>query len=74
MAKVFKAVIYITDYNDQLQNKEHFTDELLRVLDRLDTGVHIAEANESGYFEWDDDLLINKRDAETEDFEVYLED
>lgn len=72
MAKVYKATIYITDYNDDIADLDYLKQKL------EDTGlgawmsVKVAEAKESEEFEWDDELLINKRDAEADDFEAYL--
>lgn len=73
MAKVYKATIYISDYNseiDGLEDLEELIDSRLGVWMR----VHVAETKESEEFEFEDDLEINKTNATTEDFEEYVKD
>lgn len=74
MAKVYKAVIYMTDANGQIEDLEQLNDELTGAIERIGLTLDIGEYKESDEFEWNDDLLINKRDAEIEDFEAYLRD
>jgi catechol-2,3-dioxygenase len=74
MAKIYRANIYLTDYNGQIQDLDHLKDELLYLEDKLGFGIEIKDLKESEEFEWDDELLINKVDADIEDFEAYFKD
>ena len=72
MAKVYKATLYVTDYNEEYQDGEHLKLGLQEHLDDLWVGVDHLEIQESNEFEWDDELAINKVDASKEDYEVYF--
>ena len=73
MVKVYKAVIYITDYNNEIADLEMLN---YRIGDGLTdgVGVHIGEVKESRNFEWNDDLIINKIYSQSNDFEKYFKD
>lgn len=73
MTKVHKVVLYITDLNDKYQDEEDVRLAIRQFSDREEAIIHIAEQKESEYFEWNDDLAINKRNATTEDFAKYIE-
>jgi len=68
LAKIYKVSAYLIDYNDEYYDKF----ELSEKLEDLCVGLDCLEIQESENFEWDDELLINKIDAEKEDFEVYF--
>lgn len=74
MAKIYKAQIYLTDYNDEIQDLEDLKEDLKDLGDYLWIGVDIGEIKESKEFEWDDDLKINSTDATIADFEEYFKD
>lgn len=73
MAKVHKVVLYISDYNDRYQDEDDVKLAIEHFSDSEGVGIHIAEQKESEYFEFDDDLAVNKIKATTEDFEKYIE-
>lgn len=73
MAKIYKVSVFITDYNDDYQNVDHFQSELQeRLEETLWAGVDHLEVQESDEFEWDDDLEVNKTTATKEAFEEYF--
>lgn len=74
MAKVYKAIIYLTDHNEEIQGVNGLKEDLINLGYELWVGVDIAEVKESQSFDWDDDLKINSTDATNEDFEVYFKD
>lgn len=72
MAKIYKLSFYITDYNEEYEDREHLKYNLIDHIDHLGVGTDHLEIQESEEFEWDDDLIINKIDSGKEDFEVYF--
>lgn len=73
MAKVYKVQIYISDYNDEIQDVDNLKTRLEDLGDRMWVGIKIADYKESKEFEWHDDLLINKTYAQVDDYEKYFE-
>ncbi|MBM7598199.1 hypothetical protein JOC34_000556 [Virgibacillus halotolerans] len=70
MPKIHKVTLYLTDFEEM--DKRNIEVVLERMADREDMSLHIAKQNESEVFEWDDNLFINKRDANADDFEAYM--
>jgi hypothetical protein len=80
MAKVYKAEIYISDYNGEIYISDNgeINDDIKNFLESLLenrwVGIKVSDIKESEEFEWHDDLVINKTKATTEDFEKYFKD
>jgi hypothetical protein len=72
MARVYKVVMYVVDFNEEIQNENH----LVNMIDEANTlrwaSTSVSDVQRSKEFKWDDNLAINKVHAEVDDFEEYL--
>lgn len=74
MAKVYKFTTFIVDPNDDytFYPKERVAEIMADRMESLGQLIHVSDIQESGEFEWDDNLKINNVAATNEDFDAYL--
>jgi hypothetical protein len=71
MAKIYKATIYLTDANDNIEFEDVIS-SLDYLGSKLGVGVEVVNLKESEEFEWEDSLKINLLDSTVEEFEEYF--
>jgi hypothetical protein len=71
MAKIYKATIYLTDANDNIEFEDVIS-SLDYLGSKLGVGVEVVNLKESEEFEWEDSLKINRLDSTVDDFEEYF--
>ncbi|MEM4994894.1 hypothetical protein WKH56_20230 [Priestia sp. SB1] len=74
MAKAYKVEIYIVDSEEDIQDLDQLKTELKKFGSRLWVDLQIAKIAESDKFEWDENLRINQRDADIEDYKAYFKE
>lgn len=70
MARVHKVEMYLVDPNDYYNDAES---EIECLIDRSEFYSKFLRIKSSKYFEWDDDIILNKYACTKEDCESFLE-
>jgi hypothetical protein len=74
MAKAYKAEIYIVDSEEDIQDLDQLKTEFKKFGSRLWVDLQVATIEESEKFEWEENLRINQRDANIEDYKAYFKE
>ena len=71
MAKVHKVELYLLDVNEYFNNVDYLLDYMTN--GKYAPSVHVINS-ESKEFEWDDDVVINRYDCSTEQYDKFFEE
>lgn len=69
MAKIHKVEMYIVDSNDDFENIGDYFDYLDNCKYSLSTHITKTQTKD---FKWDDNAVVNKYNAQTEDYNKFF--
>ena len=69
MAKIYKVEMYIVDVNDEFNGIQDYIEYVNGGLYNLSLFITKSESKK---FEWDDELIVNKRCAMTDDYNEFF--
>ena len=71
MAKIHKVELYLLDVNEDFDT----VDDVIEYMTNIKYAPNIRViSSESKEFEWDDDVVINKRNCSTEQYNNFFEE
>lgn len=71
MAKIHKVELYLLDVNEDFNN----VDEVIEYMTNMKYAPNIyVVSSKSKEFEWDDDVIINRYDCSTEQYNDFFEE
>lgn len=71
MAKIHKVELYLLDVNEDFNNVDDVIEYMSNT--KYAPGVHVI-SSESKEFEWDDDVIINRCNCSTEQYNNFFEE
>ena len=71
MAKIHKVALYLLDVNEDFDNVDDIVEYMANM--KCAPSIHVIRSD-SKEFEWDDDVIINRRNCSTEQYNSFFEE
>ena len=73
MAKIYRAEVYIIDYDNEFEDAYETSNEIKRILERnSDCLIDVVDIQGSKEFYWHDELKVNRTYTTKEDYDYYF--